>query len=249
MSRQRGPLYCEKTEDRTETKVSYGEKVDVPGYGRCQFVDIKEEKVPGKEKTVSESVSYPSSVPIKRYVDRSQGGTFTVNGFTPGAMQLSGIFKSAVGAHGGVSLSVELYGDAKDFPDTKEKINQMESEAKKAQEALNSAKRDGVSEEDIHASEDNLRKIELEKISAVGNHERTKALCDMQIKFSEEQLRKVQDKFEELSKLRDPEFKKLASVGVQLDVNKDLFDRLQEIIKVLDLKSEVIDNFMQLWKS
>lgn len=246
IDRVTGAWVCEKTEDRNETKVNYGEVIDVPGRGRYQVVDIKKELIPGKETTVSEPVRYPSSVPISRFLDRSQGGTFEAPGFTTGTLMLNGTFKSAKGARGSVSLNVELYGDSKDFPETKEKINQLELAAKDAENALSRAKSDSIPQEAADEASERLRKLELEKIAAVGNHERTKEICDMQITFNQAQLKKVREKFDELGKQRSAEENELSDLNLQLEVNSDLFDKLREIIKVMNFKGNVIDQFMEL---
>lgn len=238
--------FCDKTDARKETQVNYGEKICIPGRGNFQLVDIKEVVIPGKETTVSESVNYPSSVPISRFADRSQGGNFEASNFEKGARQLTGIFKSAQGARGSVSLNVEVYGDVKDFPETQEKINQLNHEAKNAEEALTKAKGDSISETEIEETSERLRKLELEKISAVGNHEKTKEICELQITFNKDKLTKVQKKFDELNKQSEAEKNELNDLKLQLEVNSDLFDKLREIINVMKFKGTVIDEFMNL---
>lgn len=237
---------CEKTEDRTETEVEpTGQTFCVEGQ-RFQVVDIRKKHIPGVERTVSETVRYPSTIPIQRYVDNSQGGTFTATGFTPGSMVLEGVFKSAPGARGGVSVSIQLYGNVKDFPGTKERLNRLETEAKTAQTHLEEAKRDTITADDVNDATDTLRGLELNKIAAVGNHQRTSEICDMFITQLTPQLQAAQ-------KARDGFQHEIAAeqamsddIQLQIEVNADLFDKLKEIIRIMNFRSEAMDAFMNL---
>lgn len=238
---------CEKTEDRVETKVTYKEKRFVPGLGEVQFVDIKEEKVAGQEKTVSESVSYPSTVPIKRYVDMSHGGHFEAKGFTAGAMQIAGTFVSTPGVRGGVGLNIQLWGDTKDFPDAKDKLNRLQQELKDAERELDTAKKQSIPEDEIEAASERVKKIELEKISAVGDHKRTQEICEMQIQFLRTQIDKTQIKLDELKPQGEAHKTEIADLKLQLEVNKDLFTKLKMIIEAMEFKGDLIEQFIKLF--
>jgi GTP-binding protein EngB required for normal cell division len=240
---------CEKTEDRVETVVEeVGCPIFVPGRGAMQEVRITKKNIPGTEKTVAEQVNYPSSVPIQRFVDRSQGGSFSASGFMPGTTKLTGTFNSASGASGGVSLSIELYGNIKDFPGTKEKIGQLELDAKNAKESLETSKKDFVPEDAIEACSENLRKMELEKISAVGSHDRTQTICDMQINLLGPQVIKAKERLAELNQQLADEKIELTDLTVQLQVNEELFIKILKIIDVMGFKSDLISNFKQLFR-
>lgn len=236
---------CEKTEERIETEVEEVGQICVPGRGIFTEVRVHKKVIPGKEKTVSEPLNYPSSVPIKRYVDRSQGGVFQANSFKPGLKQLTGTFISTPGIQGGVSLNIELYGDINDFPETKDQKNQLELEAKRAHEQLEVIKEKNIPEEEVEATSERIRTLELEKIAAVGNHERTKSICELKIQFEQVQLRKIQDKFSEMLKLETTEENELSDLKLQMEVNEDFFAKLREVVKTLGFKSEIIDCFMQ----
>jgi GTP-binding protein EngB required for normal cell division len=240
---------CEKTEDRVETIVDkVGGPIFVPGRGAMQEVRITEKSIPGQEKTVSEQVNYPSSVPILRFVDRSQGGTFSASDFKPGSKQLNGTFKSVSGARGGVSLSIEVYGNMKDFPGAKEKISELELDAKSAKEILEASKKDTVTSEDIETCSENLRKMELEKISAVGSHERTQAICEMQINLLGPQVIKAKERLAELTQQSNEEKIELSDLTLQVQVNEELFTKILKIIEVMGFKSDLIENFKTLFQ-
>lgn len=238
---------CQKTEDRVETVV---EKIGcprfIPGLGSVQFVDITEKKIPGIEKTVSEPINWPSSIPIQRYVDCSLGGTFEAHGFTPGATNLNGTFTSSQGAHGRVSLSIQLFGNVLDFPDIQDRVNKLELETKNAKEQLDLARQNSISEQDLYDAQDRIRELELEKISAVGNHEATKSICEMKIQFETTQLDKIQARLSEIQKRILAEENEVDDWKLQIEVNDALFSKLREVINILDLKSEVFSEFMSL---
>ena len=237
---------CEKTEDRIETEVTEMGPAMLADGTMAIKVKIDKKKIPGVEKTVSESVNYPSTVPIKRFVDRSHGGHFEAKGFAPDAMQLTGTFISTPGIHGGVGLSIELYGNVKDFPDTKDKINKFEQELKSAEAALDLSKQGAISGEEIETASEKVKKLELEKISAVGDHKRTQEICEMQIQFLKSQLNKNQAVLAELNKQQESEKLNLEDLVLQLEVNQDLFTKLLMVIKVMEFKGELIEQFQQL---
>lgn len=239
---------CEKTEDRVEKELETLGEVKLADGRIGREVRLKEKKIEGTLKTVSEAVNYNSPVPVSRFVDNSRGGSFQINNFIKGATKISGIFQSAKGVQGAVSLNVELFGDLKDFPETKEKINQLNQEFNNAQSTLDKAKIDTIPEKELEEAQENLRKLELEKLAAVGNHERTKEVCNMQIKFDSEKIMRIKEKIEGLSKHLVNEELELSDLKLQLEVNQDLFDKLREIIKVMNFKGEVLDQFMDLSK-
>ncbi len=239
---------CEKTEAiHYKAMKKTGRLVPLLHGGMAEMVEEEDVTLPGKEKTVSEAITYPSPVPIRRFVDTSTGGRFECSGFMPGAKTLSGMFTSAEGAHGGVSLRVELYGNSHDFPEFQDLKNNATSQLSDAEDKLTRLKKDMVTMADIEAAADTLRGLELEKISAVGNRERTELVCDMQIKLLNEQKSKITEKKKELHRQMMLERLAAEQIGLQLEVNQKLFSTIRSVITALDFRSEVIDQFMSLF--
>lgn len=239
---------CGSVEERVDKELKkVGETTDIHGR-RFDIVELVEKRIPGDSKPISQEVKYPSAVPIKRYEPNCRGGNFTAKNFNSGDKTIEGTFTSSSGARGTVSLSIELYGDLKDFPETRDKISKYEQAAKDAEAKLADAKRDQISEDELDKLNEGIRALELEKISAVGNRDRTIAICDMQIKHIEDELKKLQVKKDELTKEQAAFEADIADLELQLQVNNDLFKKLKEVVDVMEFKGDIITDFIKLFK-
>ncbi|MBA2649263.1 MAG: 50S ribosome-binding GTPase [Legionella sp.] len=239
---------CESTEAREEVDVTeVGDPIYVPGMGMAQQVKVGRKQIAGIEKNVKEPVPYTSSVPIQRYTDRSTGGSFTVSGFSPGAMELSGTFSSSAGARGAVSLSVELYGNISDFPGTKEKFSRLEQAAKNAKTRLEQVQFGAVSKEEVDSVSDNIQVLQLQKMAAVGNTERTQLVCETQIALLQPKLETLTKKLKDLKSQTDATENELEDLSLQISVNHELFHKLHQIVTVMGFHSETLDQFMHLY--
>ncbi len=188
-------------------------------------------------------------MPISRYQDRSRAEPLKQMVLQKGRCGYQESLNLPMEQSGPVSVNVEVYGDLKDFPETKEKLNQLSLEAKSAEERFSKAKNESIPQDDVNAANDRLRALEIEKIHAVGSHERTKEICNMKIEFNQSELKKVKEKSDGINKQNASEVDELNDLKLQLEVNKDLFDNLREIIKVMNFKGDVIDQFMDLSSS
>jgi len=246
-----GSWMCEKTPDRVEKDIENlgGPEAFTDSMGRTevmQRVKVVEKKMSGTEKTISQPMHYTSAVPIQRFLDKCMGGHFEANGFSKGTQQFDGVFKSSPGAHGGVSVSIELYGNTKDFPETKDQLAKLTSEAESAQDKLSRLEKAGVKRTDLDTANDAVRKLEIEKIGAIGNHERTKIVCETQIQLLNKEKATKSEKQQQLLLQSKVEASELKQVELQLEVNETLFATLKKVITTLGFKSEVIDQFMAL---
>lgn len=241
---------CEQLPDQEQAELAVMGTARLWDGRTANFVELEKHTIKGKKQTVSENMSYTSPIPISRFVANTEKGRFEAKAFIPGAKELKGKFTSNSGVVGKVALKIELYGNAKDFPALKDKANQYESELRAAEAQVNSLRNQRVPEEDVRRAEENLRRIELDKLSAIGNREKTIAICEAQIQGSRKQLEKIMSRLQELNTELATKTMERQDIALQLTVNQDLFLKLREIVQTMgwrdDSGFEIFNQFMEL---
>jgi|GEM_PF-1851057 len=241
---------CANTPDQVRSHLRTVGVVQLADGRMARAVELEEEVIPGTKQSVNEDISHTCQAPISRIAPKVTGGIFNANGFSAGSKSLSGTFQSTEGVHGAVSLSIDFFCKRKDLPNTQDRVNTLQADVDRAQQALDMLDKDSVSKPELATIKKNLRKIESEKIKAVGNHEHTQKVCDMQLTQCKKELSALSEKQDKLKADTSGDVQQIKLLQLQREVNKDLLTNIQKIVTILGWNkpgfSATIKNFMDL---